>query len=231
MSEGYDRAGRGSKREGGRSRRASRYSDTLSDDEDGRRRRGGRSQRSSHQYSDSLSDSGDPTHRRRGRRGRGRRRQPTNIDDFDEQDWSESESDSDSSYSSDYSGSDSDSERGKRHHLRSSASASAVPDAVWALQGQEKEGADSKARIKTQEAEIKKLLNHLSELQKTSGIKSLPTDKQKVLQQDLKHLEQLQTRHREKPGNTSILTQLIGQQTLLSDHLRNAIDHVKVKVS
>lgn len=78
--------------------------------------------------------------------------------------------------------------------------------------------------------EIKKLLNHLGELQKKSGVKTLPAEKQKVLQQDLQKLELLQNRRKEKPGNASILTQLIGQQMLLSDHLKDAIDIVKVKV-
>ena len=196
-----------------------------------RKRKSGRSQRSS-RYSDSQSDGDDHSRRRRGRRGRGsrRRRKPTNIDDFDENDFSDTESDSDSSYSSDFSGSDSDSEREKRHRLRSSASASAVPDAVWALQGQPQQGVDSEARVKSQQAEIKRLLNELGEIQKKSGIKTLPAEKQKTLQQDLKYLEHLQLRLKGRPGNDSILTQLIGQQILLSDHLRDAIDCVKVKV-
>ena len=39
-------------------------------------------------------------------------------------------------------------------------------------------------RIKSQQVDIKKLLSALSELQKKSGIKNLPTEKQKVLQKD-----------------------------------------------
>lgn len=232
LSYEYERG----RREGGRSRRSSRYSETFSDEENGarrrRRRKSERSYRSSY-YSDSEFDSDDHSskRKRRGRRNKeGRRRAPTNVDDFNERDWSESESTSESSYSSDYSDSDSDSERGHRRRLRSSASASALPNAAWALEGRSKDGIGSEARIKSQQAEIKKLLNHLGEVQKKSGMKALPAEKQKLLQKDLQELELLQARRKEKPGNASILTQLIGQQMLLSDHLRDAIDIVKVKV-
>lgn len=236
LSEDYEQSGHGSRGRRGdtqRSHRSSRCSDQFSDDEEYRmrKRKSGRSRRSS-RYSDSQSDGDDHSHRRRGRRerGRGRRRKPTNIDDFDEDDLSDTDSDSDSSYSSEYSGSDSDSEREKRHRLRSSASASAIPDAAWALQGRPQRGVDSEARVKSQQVEIKRLLNELGEMQKKCGIKTLPAEKQKTLQQDLKNLEQLQLRLKDRPGNDSILTRLIGQQILLSDHLKDAIDCVKVKV-
>lgn len=236
LSSEYERDGRGRRGERGRSRRSSYYSDAFSDEDDGARRRRRRSEKSykSSRFSDSETESDDHSGRRRRKKGRGhkegRRRGPTNVDDFNERDWSESGSSSESSYSSDYTGSDSDSERGQRRRLRSSASVSAIPHAAWALLGQSKEGTDSDARIKSQQGEIKKLLTHLGELQKKSGVKALPAEKQKVLQQDLHKLELLQTRRKEKPGNASILTQLIGQQMLLSDHLRDAIDIVKVKV-
>ena len=62
-------------------------------------------------------------------------------------------------------------------------------------------------------------------------MKALPPEKQKILQKDLQKLEQLQNRRKERPGNVTVITQLIGQQMLLSDHLRDAIDIIKVKVN
>lgn len=124
--------------------------------------------------------------------------------------------------------SESDSEQGR--HLRSSASVSAIPNATWALQGQDQEGEASESRIKAQEVEIKKLLHALGDLQKKSGVKHLPPEKQKELQKGLQNLEHLQTCRKEKPRNAGILAQLIGEQMLLCDHLRDAINHVKVKV-
>ena len=61
-------------------------------------------------------------------------------------------------------------------------------------------------------------------------MKTLPVEKQRVLQQDLQTLESLQIRYKERPDNAGIFTQLIGQQILLGDHLRDAIESVKVKV-
>jgi hypothetical protein len=171
-------------------------------------------------HSDHMSDSSPCS-----TRGRGRRRQPaTNIDDFDENEWSDSISDSEDSYSSEYSESDSD----EHFKLRSSASASNIPNATWALQGSEAvDGVVSEARIKMQQDEIKTLLSHLRELQKQSDVKVLPVAKQSVLQGDLRNLEELQRRQKKLPGNVTVLTQLIGQQMLLSDHLREAIALVK----
>ena len=236
LSNDFNEEGRGRRGEGGHSRRTSRYSNAYSDDEGARRRggerRSGRSQKSSRRsesYSDSDSYSRRRRRRRKGGRG-GRRKGPTNIDDFDDEDWSDSESDSDSYDSSEDSWSNSDSERAHRRRLRSSASASQLPNVAWALQGGRGEKGCGEIRIKAQQDEIKKQLNHLGELQKKSGVKALPAEKQKELQGDLQKLEMLQNKRKEKPSNANVLMQLIGQQMLLSDHLRDAISIVKVKV-
>ena len=223
---------RGRREKEGRSRRSSRYSESYSDDEGDRRERRRGERRGGRRGSESGSDY-DTRSRRRGRGRRGRRG-PTNIDDFDEEDWSGSESESGSDSYSSSSGSedslsDSDSERGRRRRLRSSASASELTNATWALgEGTEK---DIEARIKSQQVDIKKLLSALSELQKKSGVKNLPTEKQKVLQKDLQKLEKLQNKREERRGDVSVLMQLIGQQMLLSEHLKDAIEIVRIKVS
>ena len=228
---------RGHRQKRGHSHRSDRYSGTYSDDEDARKMNRSRRLHESNRYFDSQSSSeshrnkkfnGRRKERRQHRESKGRRK-PTNIDDFDEGDWSKSDRDS-SSYSSDYSLSESDSEQGRPQRLRSSASASVIRNAAWALQGQSQEGELTDSRIKAQEAEIKKLLSNLGELQKTSGVKHLPVERQKELQKGLRNLEYLQICRKEKPGNASVLAQLIGEQMLLCDHLRDAIYHVKVKV-
>ena len=172
--------------------------------------------------SDHPSDSSPYSTKERGRR---RKKQATNIDDFDETDWSDSMSDSELSYSSDYSENDS----AKYVKLRSSASASNLPNATWALNGTEAvDGVESEARVKMQQDEIKVLLSRLRELQKRSNVKVLPVGKQSILQRDLKTLEQIQRKQKDMPGDVTIHTQLIGQQMLLIDHLRESIDLVKV---
>ena len=176
----------------------------------------GLSRRSS-QTSDSLSDSYSYDQRGRG----GRKGQPTNIDDFDEEEWDESRSDSFCSETS---------EQSSRHHqLRSSASASNIPNATWALQGTEiQEGAASEARIKLQQAEIKKMLSQLREMQRRYNVKALPTMQQGILKRDVQNLEVIQRKQKDTPGNVNILTQLIGQQMILIDHLKDAIDSITV---
>ena len=162
----YDYGGR-------RSRRSSRYSGVYSDDEGYRRERT------------------KPNQRGKERHGR-KKRGPTNIDDFEEDDLSGFESDTQSeSYSSDYSDSenswsDSGGRRGRRR-LRSSASASELTNASWALAGDS--GVSTHERIKAQQAEIKKQLSSLAQLQKGVGLKSLPPKQQQMLQQDLQKLE------------------------------------------
>ena len=161
-------------------------------------------------------------------KGREKRKQlATNIDDFDESEWSDSMSDSELSPSNEYS----ESESGEHSKLRSSASASNIPNATWALQGSEAvDGVLSEARIKMQQDEIKILLSQLRELQKQSDVKVLPAAKQSILQRDLRNLEEIQRKQKEMPGNVTVLTQLIGQQMLLSDHLKEAIAIVKVYI-
>ena len=174
-------------------------------------------------YSDRWSESSSYyTREKKSDKWRGK---ATNIDEFDEKDWSDSRSDSESSYSSEYS----DSSGSKHYQPRSSASVSDLPNATWALQGSEaQEGVVNETRIKAQENEIKLLLGNLREIQKQLNVKALPVVKQSILQRDMQNLEQLRRRQREMPGNVGVLTQLIGQQMLLSDHLKDAIDLVKV---
>jgi hypothetical protein len=84
-------------------------------------------------------------------------------------------------------------------------------------------------RIKTQQAKIKKELAAFSELQNDTGNKTLAPEQQKMLQQDLQKLEQLQTMLRTNQGNPSLQTQLLGQQVLLSEHLTEAMESIKPK--
>ena len=208
---------------GVKSQRSSRYSEAYSDDEWTRRERTGgrrrRESRNSFDYESSL-------------KRRGKKKGPTNIDDFE--DWSDSGTESDSesytssSESSDSSWSNSDSERERKSRLRSSASASELTNAAWTLG--EGSGNDLEARIKAQEKEIKNLLTSLGDLQKALGVKNLPAEKRSTLQNDLKKIEKLQQTRKEKRGDTGVLMQMIGLQMLLSEHLKEAIETVKTKV-
>lgn len=205
-------------------RRSRKYSDGY-DEYDGGGRRSRRSSRSG-VYSD---DEGyrrertkqEKTYQRRKEKHGRKKRGPTNIDDFEEDELSGFESDTESeSYSSDYSDSEdswseSEGRRGRRR-LRSSASASELTNAAWTLG----DSASTDERIKAQQAEIKKQLSSLAQLQKGMGLKSLPPQQQQVLQQDLQKLEQLQARLSDKPGNQSLQMQLLGQQMLLCEHLK-----------
>ncbi len=197
----------------------SRRKDTLSEDEGYKTRRRGRSKRDS--WSDNDSDYED---RRRRRKRRGKHRKPTNIDDFDENDYSDTDS-----YSSDYSdssssGSDSDdSRRRRKHRHRRSSSVSDLTGTSWALGGEDGGATDSiSQRIKHQQAEIKKQLAALTQLQSETGRKALPDQHQTVLQKDLEKLEQLQAKLRYKQGDQNLQMQLLGQQMLLCEHLKEA---------
>ena len=191
----YDDKSFDRRRNGTRSRRSSR-SGAYSDDEGLHQKERGR-ERGRYRY-----DSDE------GRKSRTNKHRPTDIDSFDDDDLSDSESES---YSSDSDGSG-------RGRMRSSASVSELTNAKWALGDDE----DLDDRIKMQQGQIKKLLESLAEVQKRFGVKSLPAPQQKLLQQDLQKLEQLQTRRKENPNALSLQMQLIGQQMLLCEHLRNA---------
>ena len=211
-----DRSKRDSYDDRGRGRKGSR-NEAVSDDEGYRsRRRRRRGKRDS--WSDYDSDYEDQRKKRRGKR-----RGPTNIDDFDEDDFSDSDS-----YSSDYSdsssGSDSDDSRRRRRRrkLRSSASVSELTGTAWALSGQNGSLESIGQRIKVQQAEIKKQLATLTQLQKETGMKALPEQQQSALQKDLEKLEQLQAKLRYKPDDQSLQMQLLGQQMLLCEHLKEA---------
>ena len=150
--------------------------------------------------------------------------QSTNIDEYEE-DRNESESDSDvSSYSEISSSSD------EKYQQHSSASASNIANATWALQGSEGQaGVVSEARIKQQQEEIKMMLSHLRELQKVYNLKALPAAQQGILRRDLQNLESIQRKQHDMPGNVTLLSQLLGQQLILTDHLREAIAFMKVR--
>ena len=68
--------------------------------------------------------------------------------------------------------------------MQSSVSASKITNTDLALQGSNKE-TETVTPIKSQQTEIKALLSSPAELQKKLGVKTLPPEKQKVLQQDL----------------------------------------------
>ena len=102
--------------------------------------------------------------------------------------------------------------------MRSSVSASELTNAAWALTGKDEEIVE--VRIKSQQEEIKKQLASLAQIQKQFGINSLPEELQKTLQQDLQKLETLQTKLKNEPGNQPVQMQLLGQQMLLCEHLR-----------
>ena len=237
------RSGRNGELTRGR-RRSSRYSGDFSDDETHRRgksydrrdRRGDgrRYNRESRRTSGAYSDDEYQQDRRRRERGRrekesdydsdrsaghrrrrNKKRGPTNIDDFDNDDFSESDSySSDSSYDSDYSG--------RRRRLRSSASVSEIANTAWAL------GADGEPiqnvgqRIKIQQTEIKRLLELLALIQKQMGMTTLPAPQQKMLQEDLQKLGKLQSKLKDKQGDRNLKMQLLGQQMLLCEHLKDA---------
>lgn len=200
-------------------RRKNRRSSTYSDDEGykSRRHRDKRHDRSYSDYDSERDRRKDKKHKKKGKR------KPTNIDDYDEVDYY-SESSCTSSSESDLSDSDSsDTERKK---------AADYANAAWALTGVDPNDAEKMSeRIKTQQAKIKQELASLSELQKETGNKTLAPDLQKMLQQDLQKLEQLQTMLRNNQGNQGLQTQLLGQQVLLSEHLTEAKESIKSKDS
>lgn len=148
-----------------------------------------------------------------------RKERATNIDDFD---WSDSGSDSESrSYS--------ESSSEEQYPLRSSASVFDMANTTWALEGTaSQEFVIDDARIKAQQNEIKLLLGNLKELQKKCNLKTLPAEKQSLLQRDLKILAQLEVKRKHMPGNISFATQLMGQQMLLTDHLKETIEFLNV---
>ncbi len=217
---------------GGRSRRESAYSDddlTLRRGKERRQLERQGNGRTKSRRESAYSDDDLTLRRGKGRQRRGRdyeefgehkRRGPTNIDDFDEADF---ESDTESDYyssESDSEGYSSDSETERKGRLRSSASASELTNAAWALGEGDQDKIED--RTKKQRDEIKKQLASLAELQKIHGVKSLPPDNQKILHSDLQKLEILQAKRKEKPGDLTSQMQLLGQQMLLCEHLKEA---------
>ena len=98
--------------------------------------------------------------------------------------------------------------------------------ATWALGGVGVEADNLEERVKTQQAEIKKQLSALSETQKQVGAKLLQVHQHTMLQQDLQKLEQLQTQLKSDPTDQTLLMQLLGQQTLLIEHLKEIIEEL-----
>ncbi len=217
-SDRYDDDDRG---KGGRSRKTSRKH-TNADDEGYRTKHRGRGKRDARERDASSDYDSDYEDKHRRRRRQGKRRGPTNIDDFDEDDYSDSDSYS-SDYSSSSSGSDSDdSRRRRKRKVRSSSSVSDLTGTAWALSGEGGSLDNIGQRIKQQQDEIKKQLAALTQLQSETGVKALPTQHQTVLQKDLEKLEQLQAKLRHKQGDQNLQMQLLGQQLLLCEHLKEA---------
>lgn len=237
--KGKRRKDRGRKRS--RSRKESRSRPYSDEDEKHRDRKEKKSKSKRGDRSDGYSDEED---RKRGRKTsqrrdsyndskkrRNKKRGPTNVDDFDTDEYSDtSESYSSSEYSdSDYSTSASESDDSRKAKIKSSASASELTNATWALgataAGTEKDDLDE--RVKSQQEEIKQQLVALSETQKKVGAKSLQVHQHTMLQQDLQKLEQLQTKLKNTPDDQTLQMQLLGQQTLLIEHLKEIIEELE----
>ena len=138
---------------------------------------------------------------------------PTNIDDFDEDDFSDS-------YSSG-SESDSDSEgSGKKNRKPSSSEVMRMLGMKWAL-GDGDEIEDLDERIRVQQQEIQRELSNLTQLQRANKMKVLPSLQQKVLHNDLQKLQDIQTKLKENPGVRELQMLLVGQQMLLCEHLKD----------
>lgn len=198
-------------------KKKNRKSSVYSDDE-GYKSRRRRDKKRDDSYSDSESEYERKKDKRKKKKGK---KKPTNIDDYDEVDYY-----SESSYSSSESESSSDSDSSDAEEKKKAADNNV--SMAWALTGVDPSDSEKMSeRIKTQQAKIKKELASFSELQKDTGNKTLAPELQKMLQQDLQKLEQLQTMLRANQGNQSLQTQLLGQQVLLSEHLTEAMESIK----
>ena len=142
-------------------------------------------------------------------KSKGKKRGPTNIDDFDEDDYSDSENDSDS---------DSSEESGQKR-IMTSEEAMKMLGTKWAL-GDGDDIEDLDERIKTQQLEIQRELSRLTQLQRNRGMKALPSLQQKVLQSDLQKLQAIQGKLKENPGVRELQMLLVGQQMILCDHVK-----------
>ena len=140
-------------------------------------------------------------------KSKGKKRGPTNIDDFDEDDYSDSENDSDSS------------EESGQKRVMTSEEAMKMLGTKWAL-GDGDDIEDLDERIKTQQLEIQRELSRLTQLQRNRGMKALPSLQQKVLQSDLQKLQAIQGKLKENPGVRELQMLLVGQQMILCDHVK-----------
>lgn len=146
------------------------------------------------------------------KKGKKRKCGTTNIDECDSSNTQDSGSGSDSCSNSDSSQSQHDNRK--------------YPDRVIA--GADHSDVENIDELITfQQSKIKQELVSLSQLQKESGSKTLIPQQQKVLQEDLLKLEQLQTIFTENKGNMSLQTQLLGQQMLFFSHLTEAKEAIK----
>ena len=143
-------------------------------------------------------------------KSKGKRRGPTNVDDFDEDDYSDSESGSDS---------DSSEESGQKGKM-TSEEAMKMLGTKWALAGDGDDIEDLDERIRTQQLEIQRELSGLTQLQRSRGMKALPSLQQKVLQSDLQKLQAIQSKLKENPGVRELQMLLVGQQMILCDHVK-----------
>ena len=195
--------------------------DDDDDDDDDDRRRGGKKGRKHKSEKDKRKGKGskDSSDQRKGRdvqKGRKKsiadkkKKGPTNVDDFDEDDSSSSETSS--------SDSSSDSEESGQKNL-TSEEAMKMLGTKWALGGED-DIEDLDERIKTQQLEIQRELSNLTQLQRSSGMKALPSLQQKVLQSDLQKLQAIQGKLKENPGVRELQMLLVGHQMLLCEHVK-----------
>ena len=196
--------------------------DDDDDDDDDDRRRGGKKGRKHKSEKDKRKgkgskDSSDQRKRRDDQKGRKKstadkkKKGPTNVDDFDEDDSSSTETSSSDSSSS-------DSEESTQKNL-TSEEAMKMLGTKWALGGED-DIEDLDERIKTQQVEIQRELSKLTQLQRSSGMKALPSLQQKVLQSDLQKLQAIQGKLKENPGVRELQMLLVGHQMLLCEHVK-----------
>lgn len=151
------------------------------------------------------------------------KKKPTNIDDFDEEELSDSKSESESGSNS---GSGSEAEDKPKRKPKSAVIAE-MTNARWALGEDSSEREELEKRIEDHQKEIKKQMATLQALQAAQDKKTLPPQQQKMLQQDLEGLKQIYTKLEESPGNMELQMQLLGLQMVLCDHLKKFQDDLK----
>lgn len=194
-------------------------------DEDSKKRKGksdGKKGKKNSKRDSYYSDHEDE--KRKGKKGKqtkdkrgNKKKGPTNVDDYDSEDSYSSETSDGSTSTEEYSDSE---ERRKAAQLAGGA---------WALgEGDTLDNLDT--RIRDQQLTIQQELSNLTRLQRDIGLKTLPTLQQKVLQADLSKLQDLQSRLKETPGHRELQVQLVGQQMMLTEHLREIQESLSHKL-